>query len=125
MGSWIFLRSLGQEFSLPGKTRPYFLKLLLVIVAGRWSGRGRSTSARTRSGWRSPGNHLSPFIRVFMHPLPMPEVSRFLGISIRFYYREHAPPHFHAVYGEHEAQIAIGSYTVLEGKLPGRVLGLV
>lgn len=55
----------------------------------------------------------------------MPEVSRFLGISIRFYYREHAPPHFHAVYGEHEAQIALGSHTVLEGKLPGRVLGRV
>ncbi|MDA3874787.1 MAG: DUF4160 domain-containing protein [Kiritimatiellae bacterium] len=55
----------------------------------------------------------------------MPEISRFLGISIRFYYREHAPPHFHAVYGEHEAQIALGSHAVLMGKLPGRVLGLV
>lgn len=55
----------------------------------------------------------------------MPEVSRFLGISIRFYYREHSPPHFHAVYGEYEAQIALGSHAVLEGKLPGRVLGLV
>jgi len=55
----------------------------------------------------------------------MPEVSRFLGISIRFYYREHAPPHFHAVYGEHEAQIALESQAVLQGRLPGRVLGLV
>jgi len=55
----------------------------------------------------------------------MPEVSRFLGISIRFYYREHAPPHFHAVYGEHEAQIALESHAVLQGRLPGRVLGLV
>jgi hypothetical protein len=26
----------------------------------------------------------------------MPEISRFLGIVIRMYYRVHAPPHFHA-----------------------------
>jgi len=26
----------------------------------------------------------------------MPEVSRFLGIIIRFYFNEHLPPHFHA-----------------------------
>lgn len=25
----------------------------------------------------------------------MPEISRFLGISIYMYYHEHAPPHFH------------------------------
>lgn len=29
----------------------------------------------------------------------VPEVSRFLGIVIAMYYREHAPPHFHAKYG--------------------------
>jgi hypothetical protein len=55
----------------------------------------------------------------------MPEVSRFLGISICFYYREHLPPHFHAIYGEFEAQIALNHHTVIEGRLPGRVLGLV
>jgi hypothetical protein len=32
----------------------------------------------------------------------MPEISRFLGIVIRMYYRDHAPPHFHAEYAEHE-----------------------
>ena len=37
----------------------------------------------------------------------MPELSRFLGIVIAIYYRDHAPPHFHAVYGEHEATIDI------------------
>ena len=26
----------------------------------------------------------------------MPEVSRFYGITIRFYYRDHPPMHFHA-----------------------------
>jgi hypothetical protein len=55
----------------------------------------------------------------------MPEVSRFLGIIIRFHYREHLPPHFHALYGEWEAQIALEHHTVLEGRLPDRVLGLV
>lgn len=55
----------------------------------------------------------------------MPEVSRFLGIVIRFYYDEHLPPHFHADYAEHQAQIALGSHAVLKGRLPGRVLGLV
>jgi hypothetical protein len=29
----------------------------------------------------------------------MPEISRFLGIVIRMYYRDHPPPHFHAEYG--------------------------
>jgi hypothetical protein len=55
----------------------------------------------------------------------MPEVSRFLGIVIRFYYREHPPPHFHAEYGEFRAQIAIHSHGIVQGKLPARVLGLV
>jgi len=27
----------------------------------------------------------------------MPEVSRFFGISIRMYFDEHNPPHFHAI----------------------------
>ncbi len=55
----------------------------------------------------------------------MPEVSRFLGIVVRFYYNDHPPAHFHAEYGEHQAQIAIGSHALLHGNLPGRVLGLV
>jgi hypothetical protein len=32
----------------------------------------------------------------------MPELSRFLGIVITMFYRDHAPPHFHAFYGEGE-----------------------
>ena len=37
----------------------------------------------------------------------MPSISRFFGIIIYFYYRDHNPPHFHAVYGEFEAEILI------------------
>jgi len=29
----------------------------------------------------------------------MPIISSFFGIVIRMYYRDHAPPHFHAEYG--------------------------
>ena len=55
----------------------------------------------------------------------MPEICRFFGIVIRMFIDEHAPPHFHAVYGEHEAQIGISPLSVLRGKLPPRVLALV
>jgi hypothetical protein len=37
----------------------------------------------------------------------MPTVAWFYGIAIRMYVRDHSPPHFHAVYGEHEAFVAI------------------
>jgi hypothetical protein len=55
----------------------------------------------------------------------MPEVSRFFGISIRFYYNDHDPSHFHATYGEFEALIDIDTLSVLRGELPRRALALV
>jgi hypothetical protein len=55
----------------------------------------------------------------------MPEVSRFYGIIVRLYFREHPPPHFHALYGEHEAQIEITTGRVLEGDLPNTALRLL
>ena len=55
----------------------------------------------------------------------MPEISRFLGISIRMYRDEHLPPHFHAIYNEFAAQISIRHPAVIRGKLPPRVLGYV
>jgi len=55
----------------------------------------------------------------------MPEISRFLGIIIAMYYKEHAPPHFHAKYGEYNASITIQDLKVQEGKLPKRVMSLV
>ena len=50
----------------------------------------------------------------------MPELCRFYGISIRLNFRDHNPPHFHALYGEHEAVIEINSISVVEGRLPSR-----
>lgn len=55
----------------------------------------------------------------------MPTISSFYGILIARYWREHAPPHFHAEYGEHEALIDIRGLSVLEGRLPRRALQLV
>jgi hypothetical protein len=55
----------------------------------------------------------------------MPEISRFLGISIRMYRDEHLPPHFHAIYNEFAAQISIRQPSLIQGKLPPRVLGYV
>ena len=54
----------------------------------------------------------------------MPEISRFLGIVIRMYYRDHPPPHFHAEYGEYEITVEIDSGVVL-GKFPRRALSAV
>ena len=55
----------------------------------------------------------------------MPEISRFYGIVIKMYFADHAPPHFHAEYAEHEARIAIDSLAVISGGLPARAMGLV
>jgi hypothetical protein len=35
----------------------------------------------------------------------MPEISRFLGISIAMYFNDHNPPHFHVIYNEYDAEI--------------------
>lgn len=54
----------------------------------------------------------------------MPEISRFLGVVIAMYYRDHAPPHFHAIYGEFEATVEVESGHV-NGDLPRRALAHV
>ena len=41
------------------------------------------------------------------------------------YVREHPPPHFHAVYGDFEANVSIDSGEVIEGRLPGAAARLV
>lgn len=50
--------------------------------------------------------------------VPMPQISYFLGVIIRMFYRDHNPPHFHAL-------IDIQKNELLSGHLPPRVLGLV
>lgn len=55
----------------------------------------------------------------------MPEISRFLGIIIRMFYNEHNPPHFHAYYNEHQAEIDINTLQIIAGELPKRIRNLV
>ena len=55
----------------------------------------------------------------------MPEVSRFFGISVRMYFDDHNPPHFHAIYAGAEVEIGIDPITVLRGRFPRRGLGMV
>jgi len=55
----------------------------------------------------------------------MPEVSRFFGISIRMYYDDHNPPHFHALYAGDEVEVSIQPAAVLKGRLSRRALGMV
>lgn len=55
----------------------------------------------------------------------MPTLSIFYGIVIQIYWFDHAPPHIHARYGEHEAQIDIQAVVLLEGSLPRRAKAMV
>lgn len=55
----------------------------------------------------------------------MPRISEFYGIAIYMYYKDHSPPHFHAIHGDNDAEIAIRSNRVLAGELPRRALSLV
>lgn len=54
----------------------------------------------------------------------MPELSRFLGIVIGIFPREHPPPHFHAVYGEYQITVDI-QIGVVHGNFPKRAIRLV
>ena len=55
----------------------------------------------------------------------MPTISVFYGIVIQMYWRDHGPPHFHALYAEHEATVDIRELRVLRGSLPPRAMALV
>lgn len=54
----------------------------------------------------------------------MPVISRFLGIMIYMYWRDHSPPHFHAKYSGEEVEIDIVSGAV-SGRMSPRALGLM
>jgi hypothetical protein len=57
--------------------------------------------------------------------IEMPTLSIFYGIVIQMFWADHAPPHFHALYAEHEALIDIRTLDVIRGRLPRRALALV
>jgi hypothetical protein len=55
----------------------------------------------------------------------MPTISEFFGITIRMYYDDHNPPHFHAYYGSFQAILLIETLIVADGELPRRARALV
>jgi hypothetical protein len=55
----------------------------------------------------------------------MPTISSFYGIVIQMFWSDHAPPHFHALYGEYEILVNIKTLEVIRGKMPRRALSLV
>jgi hypothetical protein len=55
----------------------------------------------------------------------MPTISRFFGITIRVYFEDHYPPHFHAYYVEHASAISIETLAILRGSLPRRAYRMV
>ena len=55
----------------------------------------------------------------------MPRISAFYGIVIGMFYRDHPPPHFHAVYADNEAKFDLSTLELIDGGLPPRALRLV
>lgn len=55
----------------------------------------------------------------------MPEISRFFGIIIAMYAKDHIPPHFHAKYGDYLGLFSIESGEMIEGNMPRRAIRLV
>ena len=54
----------------------------------------------------------------------MPIISRFFGIIITMYWRDHVPPHFHAKYGDQEVIVEIETGKVT-GNISKRALSMV
>ena len=54
----------------------------------------------------------------------MPIISRFFGIVIYMYWKDHAPPHFHAKYGDDEIVVEIKTGNV-SGNMSNRAIKLI
>jgi hypothetical protein len=86
---------------------------------------GYAVRSNTDSVVTDPGSMVvSPSVTTRKRFL-VPEISRFFGIVIRMYFLDHAPPHFHAKYGDAEAMVRMRPVALLAGTLPPRALALV
>jgi len=54
-----------------------------------------------------------------------PVITRFYGILIKMYSKEHGVPHFHDIYGEFNGVFDVQTLEMIEGDLPQRTLHLV
>ena len=66
----------------------------------------------------------SVLLRRLLYNSLMPEISRFFGIVIAMYHREHEPAHFHARYSGRKIIVRISDGSVF-GEFPPRALALV
>ena len=55
----------------------------------------------------------------------IPVITRFYGITIKMYFNDHLPPHFHAIYGEYNGIFSIDELSMIEDDLPARSIHLV
>jgi hypothetical protein len=55
----------------------------------------------------------------------VPRLSEFYGIVIYMYFADHNPPHFHAIYAEHEALVRNDDGSIIRGDLPKTAARLV
>lgn len=55
----------------------------------------------------------------------MPEISKFFGIIIKMFAKDHNPPHLHAEYGNYKAVFNIYSGEKICGKFPVKKEALV
>jgi len=54
----------------------------------------------------------------------MPIISRFFGIIIYIFWRDHSPPHFHAKYGDDEITVEIES-GIINGSMSKRAIKMI
>jgi hypothetical protein len=55
----------------------------------------------------------------------VPTIAYFLGISVRIFFNDHDPPHFHVRYQGFHARIRISDRELIDGRLPPTVTRLV
>ena len=55
----------------------------------------------------------------------MPTISDFYGIYIQMYFDDKHQPHFHAIYAEYRALVAIADCKIMGGRFPARAYRLV
>ena len=51
----------------------------------------------------------------------MPTIAYFLGISVRMFFNDHGPPHFHVYYQGFRARILVANGEVIDGRVPPAV----
>jgi hypothetical protein len=52
----------------------------------------------------------------------LPTIAYFLGISVRMFFNDHGPPHFHVRYQGFRARIRIADGELMGGRLPPTVV---